>query len=62
MLGRERLLSKERVSAEWVPLVIRLINGDLEESQEQVAALPIYWTSSLKQAIADTLSLAETIP
>lgn len=62
VLGRKRLLTKERVSTESAPLVIRLINGDLEESQEQVAALPIYWTSSLEQAIADTLSLTDTTP
>ncbi|MEB3309223.1 MAG: ATP-grasp domain-containing protein [Snowella sp.] len=60
VLGRERLLTKERISAEWVPLVIRLVNGDLNEFQNQVAALPIYWSSSLEQAIADTLSLTET--
>lgn len=61
-LGRERLVTKDHVSDEWVPLVIRLINGHLDEFQEQVAALPIYWTSSFQQAIADTLSLAETTP
>jgi len=59
-LGRERSPMKENSTLEYVPIVIRLVKGNLEPFQEKVSALPIYWNSSLEQAIADTLSLAES--
>ena len=51
---------KENSTLEYVPIVIRLVRGNLEPFQEKVSALPIYWNSSLEQAIADTLSLTDS--
>ena len=59
-LGRERSPMKENSTLEYVPIVIRLVRGNLEPFQEKVSALPIYWNSSLEQAIADTLSLTDS--
>jgi succinyl-CoA synthetase beta subunit len=59
-LGRERSPMKENSTLEYVPIVIRLVRGNLEPFQEKVSALPIYWNSSLEQAIADVLSLADS--
>jgi succinyl-CoA synthetase beta subunit len=59
-LGRERSPMKENSTLEYVPIVIRLVRGNLEPFQEKVSALPIYWNSSLDQAIADTLSLTDS--
>jgi hypothetical protein len=51
---------KENSNQEYVPIVIRLVKGNLEPFQAKVSALPIYWNSSLEQAIADVLSLADS--
>lgn len=59
-LSRERSPLKENLTVESIPIVIRLVNGKLEPFQDKVSTLPIYWSSSLEQAIADTLSLAES--
>jgi hypothetical protein len=45
---------------EYVPIVIRLVKGNLEPFQAKVSALPIYWNTSLEQCIADTLSLVDS--
>jgi hypothetical protein len=52
--------NSNHANLDYVPIVIRLVKGNLEPFQEKVSALPIYWNSSLEQAIADTLSLADS--
>lgn len=59
-LGRERSPIKDNSNLAQVPLVIRLVKGNLQPFQEKVSSLPIYWSDSLEQAIADTLSLADS--
>lgn len=62
-LGRERSPMKENSNnskLEYVPIVIRLVKGNLEPFQAKVFALPIYWNTSLEQCIADTLSLVDS--
>jgi succinyl-CoA synthetase beta subunit len=57
---RRNLTSKSASRTDMPHLVIRLVNGKIDSSQNRLAALPVHWMDTLDQAVAQAISLARS--
>jgi succinyl-CoA synthetase beta subunit len=55
----EPLKTPSQPSSPSLPLVVRLVSGNLAPMQELLSALPVYWTDNLEEAVTQAIALTK---